>query len=194
MAKKPLKKEEARTRGHLVLTLELNLGMNTDTLQKLLDFLSASTPRDDEDTPFLLQELKTLNLTFLDIRDAYKRSETARQGLIQEERETSRRTYSGGRPQTGEARVALDLGHDRWWKHRVTVERVPPEHVHLVEKWRAFADFARNLEECKAESGTLICFECEHDNPVGQTQCQECGAWVPQTAKARWAYRKDSEL
>jgi hypothetical protein len=49
-----------------------------------------------------------------------------------------------------------------------------------------FADFARQVEEAKEQSGTLICFECGHPNPVGLTQCEECAAWVPQAAKARW--------
>ena len=53
-----------------------------------------------------------------------------------------------------------------------------------------FADFERMLEEAKEKSGTLICFECGHHNPVGQSQCEDCGAWVPQTAKARWTYGK----
>ncbi len=32
---------------------------------------------------------------------------------------------------------------------------------------------------------TLTCLECGHANPVGRTQCEACGAWVPQTAEAR---------
>jgi hypothetical protein len=51
-----------------------------------------------------------------------------------------------------------------------------------------FADFERMLEEAKEERGRLVCLECWHYNPVGQTQCEECGAWVPQTAKDRWTY------
>jgi ribosomal protein L40E len=54
-----------------------------------------------------------------------------------------------------------------------------------------FADFARMLEEAKEKSGTLMCYECGHYNPIGQTNCEKCGAWVPQTAMARWAYGKD---
>jgi hypothetical protein len=56
-----------------------------------------------------------------------------------------------------------------------------------------FVDYERMLEEAKDKSETLVCFECGHDNRVGQTQCEDCGAWVPQTAKARWAHAKDSE-
>ncbi len=52
-----------------------------------------------------------------------------------------------------------------------------------------FEDFAWRLEQAKQMDGTLVCYECGHYNPVGQSQCRECGAWVPQTAKARWAYR-----
>jgi hypothetical protein len=52
----------------------------------------------------------------------------------------------------------------------------------------SFADFARMLQDAKVKSGTLICFECGYYNPVGESQCEECGAWVPQTAKARWVY------
>jgi len=54
-----------------------------------------------------------------------------------------------------------------------------------------FADFERMLEEAKEKSGTLICYDCGHDNPIGQTNCEGCGASVPQTARARWAYGKD---
>jgi ribosomal protein L40E len=50
-----------------------------------------------------------------------------------------------------------------------------------------FEDFAWRLEQAKQINATLICYECGHHNPVGLSQCQECGAWVPQTAKARWA-------
>jgi hypothetical protein len=52
-----------------------------------------------------------------------------------------------------------------------------------------FEDFAWRLEQAKQMRGTLVCYECGHYNPVGQSQCQECGSWVPQTAEARWAYR-----
>ncbi len=31
----------------------------------------------------------------------------------------------------------------------------------------------------------LTCLECGHANPVGQTKCEACGAWVPQTARGR---------
>jgi hypothetical protein len=51
-----------------------------------------------------------------------------------------------------------------------------------------FAHFERMLREAKEKSGTLICFECGHGNPIGQTNCEECSAWVPQTARARWVY------
>jgi len=54
-----------------------------------------------------------------------------------------------------------------------------------------FADFERMLEEAKEESGTLICFECGHYNPIGQSKCEECGAWVRQTARGRWGHGKD---
>ena len=52
------------------------------------------------------------------------------------------------------------------------------------------ADFERMLEEAKEKRGTLICYDCGLYNPVGQTNCEECGASVPQTARARWAYGK----
>jgi hypothetical protein len=54
-----------------------------------------------------------------------------------------------------------------------------------------FADYERMLKEAKEKSGTLICYDCGHYNPIGQTNCEECGATVPQTARARWAYGKD---
>ncbi len=53
-----------------------------------------------------------------------------------------------------------------------------------------FADFERMLKETKEKSGTLICYDCGLYNPVGGTNCEECGASVPQTARARWAYGK----
>jgi hypothetical protein len=53
-----------------------------------------------------------------------------------------------------------------------------------------FADFERMLEETKEKTGTLICYECGLYDPVGQIQCEECGASVPQTAKARWVEGK----
>jgi ribosomal protein L40E len=68
--------------------------------------------------------------------------------------------------------------------------RKPERVADLSPMPEGFADFARMLEEAKEKNGTLICFDCGHHNPVGQTSCEQCRAWVPQTAKARWVYGK----
>ena len=74
-----------------------------------------------------------------------------------------------------------------WWARRIAA----PEFPDFSPMPEEFADFAQMLEEAKEKNGTLICFKCGHHNPVGQSQCEECGAWVPQTAETRWAATGD---
>ena len=123
--------EEARESGHFDVSQELNI----DTLQAFLSFLVPNRAESVLDTSVLLEDLQTLQMTFVDILDACNRSPSALQGLEQDVRDVWGTGFEGW-SQAGIARAALDLMSDLWWNHRHEVLSVYPAYAQVVDRWR----------------------------------------------------------
>ena len=102
--------EEANRTGQFDLGQELNI----DTLRAFLDFLMPNVRNDPfRQSPWLLERMRDLGISFSDVLDAFERTDSAREQLV----EASRAMWgSKGWSQEAMVNAALNLVNDRWWE------------------------------------------------------------------------------